>query len=408
LVNPAPLHRAARKVASAYFVQLNDDSNADELVTELMTKHNLGTKRQVLKTLLQGFSAHMTDGQAIALTRDLRVKAVYEIDNSTYPAATQALPLTNNGLDRNDQRDLPMSNSYTYTWNGAGVIVYVVDTGSNHPYDLGRGSTTDRTILDKSFVTNSNLTDTSDKWNHGHPIATIIAGEAHGVAKAASIVNLKVFDAPGVAAFSDDIAAALDFAVQDRIGRENPPAIINYSASGTSPDPLIESAVMRALNAGIVVVAAAGNDGGDACNKSPGRLGSSTQYANNPNGLSTITVGSTILFEGQDQSWAHSNSGPCVDIHAMASNVRAENPGGFFVQYDNGGTSFATAYVAGVAANYLQYLAQYSPSLATPSGIESVMKDWGTVGKINTLPANTPNLLLYSGMSRHRACCMYP
>jgi subtilisin family serine protease len=172
-------------------------------------------------------------------------------------------------------------------------------------------------------------------------------------------------------------------------------AVANLSFGGDGIDPLLDDAVMRAVQAGITVVTSAGNHMRDACQVSPAHLGDPTTYPT-PNNASVITVGAT---QHNDLMAPYSNYGVCVDVLAPGTDVYAQSPEGYW--FVRAGTSFAAPHVAGVAALHMQKYGLYN----SPASIEGIIKDAATQHAITGLSPGTPNLMLNSSVPRRRPCC---
>ncbi|WP_129337563.1 S8 family serine peptidase [Cellulomonas endophytica] len=301
----------------------------------------------VYSRAMEGFSAELTAGRAEALRRDPRVLAVTP-DARVGVATTQVQPPW--GLDRIDQRGAVVDGSYSYGRTGAGVTVFVVDTGvrATHQDLVGRV----RSGWD--FVDDD--ADASDCDGHGTHVAGTVAGTRYGVAKGAQVVALRVFDCTGNGDWSD-VIAAVDWAIAHRSG----PSVLNFSGSGGAYAP-VDSAVARAVAAGITTVVAAGNDDTDACTASPARS------------VSALTVGATA--EGDARAW-FSNTGSCLDLFApgdwvLSSSVDADDATTML-----SGTSMAAPHVAGAAALHLQ-----GAPAATPAQVTAALLGAATPGVV--------------------------
>ncbi len=268
------------------------------------------------------------------------------------------------GLDRIDQRALPLDGRYTYSETGRGVNVYIVDSGIrlSHRDFQGRA----RAAFD--FFDDGRNSD--DCEGHGTHVAAIVGGSTYGVAKEATLHAVRAFDCNGFGTVSS-VLAGIDWVV----GNHRKPAVLNLSLIGPASDAL-DLAVNNAVEQGIVVITAAGNFTDDACNYSPSRA------------AGAITVGATTRADQRD---AYSNFGRCVNMFAPGSDILSAGIDDDASTAVLSGTSMAVPHVVGVAAKLLQV----RPT-ATPQQVRDLILNLATRGAVRNPGANSANLLLYS------------
>lgn len=269
------------------------------------------------------------------------------------------------GLDRTDQRDLPLNTYYQPIGTGAGVTAYVLDTGirSSHSEFIGRVSTGWSNVDDGLG--------TGDCSGHGTHVSGILAGSTYGVAKSATIVPVRVLDCSG-SGYTSGVIAGIDWITADH--QAGTPAVLNMSMAGFT-DMAFDAAVQGAIDHGITVVAAAGNYGVDACSGSPARV------------PDVLTVAAT---DSSDTQTPWSNVGSCVDLYAPGKDITSAGIASDTASKIMSGTSMASPHVAGAAA----VLLSRNPQM-TPAQVSAAILSNATSGVVKSVSAGTPNKLLY-------------
>ena len=320
------------------------------------------------RRVLDGFSAELTLAQVAEVRADPRVETVVR-DGRVRASGNQLTPPW--GLDRIDQASLPLDRGYGYLETGAGVTVFVVDTGirATHTQFGGRVSG-GRDFIDEDA-------DPADCAGHGTHVAGTVGGRTYGVAKGVTLTPVRVLDCRGSGS-TTDVIAALDWVVQHKpVG----PSVINLSLGG-DPSDALDAAVAAATDAGIPVVVAAGNDGGNACFGSPSRA------------PSAITVAASDRY---DRRAYFSNHGSCVDLFAPGVDITSADVGSDTATWIDSGTSMAAPHVAGIVARILQQ----DPGLDAVQATARLLGS-ATPNKISD-PARSPNRLAYAAGPPRRA-----
>lgn len=371
-VQAAEIRRVENPVSGQYIVVLKDSAArgpnesfwAGRPVADVAQEMALlytAELRQVYQHALKGFAVRMTREQAEALAKDPRVAYVEE-DGVVHAIATQ-----NNatwGLDRIDQRDLPLSTTYTYNTTASNVRAYIIDTGirSTHNEFGGR-------VLG-GYTAISDGRGYEDCNGHGTHVAGTVGGATYGVAKEVKLYAVRVLDCNG-SGTNSGVIAGVDWVTANHIK----PAVANMSLGGGASSAL-DTAVTNSINAGVFYAVAAGNDNKDACNYSPARV------------AAAMTVGSTTSSDARS---SFSNYGTCVNIFAPGSSITSAWYTSNTATNTISGTSMASPHVAGVGALYLA-----GNTSASPSTVFNALRDNATQNKLTGIGTGSPNRLLYS------------
>jgi len=352
-------------IADQYIVVFeNDVDDVEGRAKGLVAAHG-GKLNSTYRSALKGFSAQMSATAAAALENNPAV-AFVEADQKFVLAGTQTNVAW--GLDRIDQAQLPMNGTYNYSSTGAGVNVYIIDSGIRRTHTEFAG----RVVPAFSSIADAYGPD-GCHW-HGSHVAGIVGGTIYGVAKSATLHSVRAYDCSGIGT-SSSILAAIDWVTANHTG----PSVALMSISGPS-SLAVNAAVQSSINAGITYVAAAGNNtGDDACRYSPAGV------------TDAITV---AAISGTDRQTGYTNVGNCVDLYAPGSQIYSATAESDTAIALFTGTSQAAAFVAGAAALHLEG----SPD-ALPADVAASIISNATVGVVLEVTGGTPNRLLRVGGS---------
>ncbi|MEV4027469.1 S8 family serine peptidase [Actinosynnema sp. NPDC050801] len=344
-------------VPGSYIVVLEDGAGVDAVAARVDARV---THRY--RSALNGFAATMSERDAKRLAADPAVAYVAQ-DQRVHALADQPNP-PSWGLDRIDQRDLPLNANYSYATTAGNVHAYIIDTGirTTHADFGGRAS------FDANTTGDGNNTDCN---GHGTHVAGTVGGAAHGVAKAVRLHGVKVLTCAGSGTIAG-VVAGVDWVTANA----QKPAVANMSLGGGANDTL-DAAVRRSIASGVTYAVASGNSNANACSFSPARV------------AEAITVNAT---DSADNRASFSNWGTCTDVFAPGVGITSAWHTGDGATNSISGTSMAAPHVAGAAALYVSG----NPG-ASPQQVRDALVTAATPNKVANPGTGSPNVLLFTG-----------
>ena len=369
--------------STSFVAEPMPDPGVEATATNLTATYG-GTFSYTWSAALKGFRLHASEAQAIAMSGDSRVAFVVE-DGAIAVGTPDADPIVmipdpnvdlnpqpnaSWGLDRIDQRLLPLNRYYAYHNDGEGVNAYIIDTGilTTHWELRGRASAVYDAVDREGLGVDCN--------GHGSHVAGIIGGRTFGVAKKVRLFGVRVLNCQGTGAWSD-VIDGVNFVTWHRgqPAQEGYPAVANMSLGGET-NRAVDAAVRNSIRAGVTYVVAAGNGNSDAVNYSPAGV------------VEAITVGATNRFDSRAE---FSNYGPTLDLFAPGVGIPSAWIGSDLMIATASGTSMASPHVAGVVALYLQ-----NHRTASPASVRSALVGNSTTGVVINAGQETPNRLLFT------------
>ena len=351
---------AVQGLANRYIVVFNDDVQNPAALSDNIAQQAGATIHFRYTSAIKGFAATIPAAALEGVQRNPNVDYV-EADGIATISGSGIDNTATWGLDRIDDRT-GIDGSYEWNQDGGGVHAYIIDTGIRTTHTQFGG----RAVWGADYVDGTN----QDCHGHGTHVAGTVGGSEYGVAKAVSLVAVRVLNCQGSGSYSA-VIAGIDWV---RINAVKP-AVANMSLGGGFSSS-VNSAVTNAVNAGITFAVAAGNENTDACTKSPASA------------ANALTVGAT---GSNDARASFSNYGTCLDLFAPGVSITSSTNTTDGSTGTWSGTSMASPHVAGVAALYLS-----ANTDASSAQVASALLGGATAGEVTSAGSGSPNLLLYS------------
>ncbi|MEV6164653.1 S8 family peptidase [Streptomyces sp. NPDC052052] len=354
-------------ISGSYIVTLDESAvDAGSAKGKALAKEYGAEIKKTYHAALNGYAVELSEAQAKKFAADPAVESVSQ--NRTFRVNDTQTSPPSWGLDRIDQQNLPLNQSYTYPDNaGEGVTAYIIDTGVRITHsDFGGRASYGYDAIDDDDTA-------QDGYGHGTHVAATVAGSTYGVAKKADIVAVRVLDDSG-SGTTAQVVAGIDWVTANAVK----PAVANMSLGGDA-DSVLDAAVQSSIASGVTYAVAAGNESTNASSKSPARV------------PEAITVGSTTSTDARS---SFSNYGSLLDIFAPGSSITSAWNSSDSATSTISGTSMATPHVAGAAA---LYLADHPSD--TPAQVSAALVSAASSGVVTSPGTGSPNLLLNVGDS---------